>query len=321
MRVMPLVLVAAVTLLTAASLHAQDKAPRRTLGGHTFVPMELLGDPFTGTYVRNSTGGGMAVGLKLPIPDLEGGVRGYVESDIGFITIGLEYQQNITRWLAFRVGGSGGARLGTSVEALLAEGATATFGYNLGLAAQAVRTERLAISVSADMVPNKVYGISPLDFARSVIEHGLDSASSLLNKANGRRLFLGVRPAYTLKPWLGLQGQFEIGPNRAQEEGDSGKVEAEDTKTQTTYGLGASINLMGVSNTPIGFNVAFQHKQGIIGGDISGGADTWNFGIYYTARRAFIVGFDILSSSIGQTLVEDDINLIGGRLTLRYDFK
>jgi hypothetical protein len=154
-----------------------------------------------------------------------------------------------------------------------------------------------------------------------VIEHGLDSASSLLNKANGRRLFLGVRPAYTLKPWLGLQGQFEIGPNRAQEEGDSGKVEAEDTKTQTTYGLGASINLMGVSNTPIGFNVAFQHKQGIIGGDISGGADTWNFGIYYTARRAFIVGFDILSSSIGQTLVEDDINLIGGRLTLRYDFK
>ena len=89
MRVMPLVLVAAVTLLTAASLHAQDKAPRRTLGGHTFVPMELLGDPFTGTYVRNSTGGGMAVGLKLPIPDLEGGVRGYVESDIGFITIGL----------------------------------------------------------------------------------------------------------------------------------------------------------------------------------------------------------------------------------------
>jgi hypothetical protein len=219
------------------------------------------------------------------------------------------------------VGGSGGARLGTSVEALLAEGATATFGYNLGLAVQAVRTDRLAISVSADMVPNKVYGISPLDFAKSVIDNGLDSASSLLNKGNGRRLLVGIRPAYTLKPWLGVQGEFEIGPNRAQEEGDSGKVEAEDTKTQTTYGLGTSINLMGVSNTPLGFNVAFQHKQGIIGGDVSGGADTWNFGIYYTARRAFIVGLDILSSSVGQTLVDDDINLVGVRLTLRYDFK
>ena len=322
MRVISMVLAAAVTVSVAASLHAQEKDPKRTLGGHNFVPMELLGDPFTGSYVRNSTGGGKAMGLKSPITDLEGEITGYTDASIGFLTIGLEYQQNVTNWLALRVGGSGGARLGTSLEALLAEGATATFGYNFGVAVQAVRTERLAVSVSADMVPNKIYGISPLDFARSVVEHGLDSASSLLNKGNGRRLFVGLRPAWAVKPWLGLQGQFEIGPNRAQEEGDSGKVESEETKTQTTYGLGASVNLMMVSQTPLGFHVAFQHKNGLItGDDVSGGADTWNFGIYYTARRAFVVGLDILTSSVGQTLVEDDISLVGARLTLRYDFR
>ena len=322
MRVHSMVLAVSATMTVAASLPAQEREPKRTLGGHNYIPMELLGDPFTGTYVRNSTGGGMAVGLKVPIPDLEGGILGYAESDIGFITIGLEYQQNITHWLAFRLGGSGGARLGTSIEALLTEGATATFGYNFGLAAQVVRNERLAIGVSADMVPNKIYGISPLDFARSVIDNGLDSASSLLNKANGRRLFVGVRPAWTVKPWLGLQGQFEIGPNRAQEEGDSGQVESEETKTQTTYGLGVSVNLANASGTPLGFSLAFQHKGGIIGaGDISGGADTWNLGVYYTARRAFVVGIDIVSSSIGQTEVDDDISLVGARLTLRYDFK
>jgi hypothetical protein len=322
MRVQPLVLAAAVTMTVATTVLAQERDPKRTLGGHNYIPSELLGDPFVGTYVRNSTGGGMALGLKVPIPDLEGDILGYAESDIGFITIGLEYQQNITNWLAFRLGGSGGARLGTSIQALLTEGATATFGYNFGLSVQAVRTERLAIGVSADMVPNKIYGISPLDFARSVIENGLDSASALLNKASGRRLFIGVRPAYTVKPWLGLQGMFEIGPNRARQEGDSGKVESEETKTQTSYGLGASVNLMGVSKTPIGFNLAFQHKEGIIGGgDISGGADTWNLGIYYTGRRAFIVGLDLISSSIGQVQVDDDIHLAGARLTLRYDFK
>jgi len=322
MRVMSLVLVAAVTLSTAVSVHAQDKEPKRTLGGHNYVPMDLLGDPFVGTYVRNATGGGKAIGLKVPIPDLEGGILGYAESDIGFITVGLEYQQNVTNWLAFRLGGSGGARLGTSIQALLTEGATATFGYNFGLSVQAVRTERLAMSVSADMVPNKIYGISPLDFARSVVENGLDSASALLKKADGRRLFIGVRPAYTVTPWLGLQGQFEIGPNRARQKGDSGQVESEETKTQTTVGLGASVNLMGASQTPIGFNLAFQHKSGIIGsGDISGGADTWNLGIWYTGRRAFIVGLDIVSSSIGQVEVDDDINLVGARVTLRYDFK
>ncbi|HKP29426.1 MAG TPA: hypothetical protein VJU15_08480 [Gemmatimonadales bacterium] len=320
MRVFSMVL-AATTLVVTVS-HSQDRDPKRTLGGHNFVPIELLGDPFTGTYVRNSTGGGKAVGLKLPIPDLEGGILGYAESDVGFLTVGLEYQQNITNWLAFRVGGSGGARLGTSVQALLAEGATATFGYNFGLSVQAVRTERVALSVSADMVPNKIYGISPLDFARSVIENGLDSASSLLNKGSGRRLFIGLRPAWAVKPWLGLQGQFEIGPNRAREEGDSGKVESEETKTQTTFGAGASVNLMMVSRTPLGFHLAYQRKNGLItGDDVSGGADTWNLGIYYTGRRAFVVGLDIVSSSVGQTLVDDDINLIGGRITLRYDFK
>jgi hypothetical protein len=314
------VLLAATTL--AASLHAQDRDPRRTLGGHTYVPIELLGDPFTGTYVRNSTGGGKALGLKVPIPDLEGGVLGYAESDIGFLTIGLEYQQNVTNWLALRVGGSGGARLGTSIEALLAEGATAVFGYNFGVSVQAVRTERLALGLSADMIPNQSYGISPLDFARSVIENGLDSASALLRKGDGRRLFIGVRPAYVVTPWLGLQGQFEFGPNRARQKGDSGQVEAEETETQATFGLGASVNLMGTGGrTPLGFLLAFQHKSGIVGADVSGGADTWNVGIYYTARRAFSVGLDILSSSIGQTLVDDDINLIGGRLTLRYDFR
>ena len=326
MRVITLVLAAAVTLSTAVSMHAQDKDPKRTLGGHNYVPIELLGDPFTGTYVRNSTGGGKAVGLSVPIPDLDGGTQGYTEADIGYLTIGLEYQQNVTNWLAVRLGGSGGARLGTSVEALLAEGATATFGYNFGVAVQALRTERLAISVSADMVPSEVYGVSPLDFARSVIDNGLDSASALLKEGDGRRLLVGVRPAYTVTRWLGLVGQFEFGPNRARQKGDSGKVESEETKTQTTFGLGASVNLMGTSNTPLGFTAAFQHKSGIIAGevsasDISGGADTWSVGIYYTGRRAFSVGLDVVYSSIGQTLVDDDINLVGGRLTLRYDFK
>ena len=68
--------------------------------------------------------------------------------------------------------------------------------------------------------------------------------------------------------------------------------------------------------------IAYQRKNGLItGDDVSGGADTWNLGIYYTARRAFVVGLDIVSSSVGQTLVDDDIHLIGGRLTLRYDFR
>jgi len=316
------VALAVLVTLNSTPANGQDRDPKRTLGGHNFVPIALLGDPFVGTYVRNSTGGGTAVGLTLARPNLDGDTVGFAEANIGFIALELEYQQNITNWLVFRIGGSGGARLGTSIEALLAEGATAVFGYNFGLSAQVVRSDRFALAASADIVPNKTYGISPLDFARSVIENGLDSASALLKKGNARRLLVGVRPAYAVTPWLGLQGMFEIGPNRARQEGDSGRVESEETRTQTTFGLGASINLEGVSHTPLGFNAAYQRKNGIIGlDDVSGGADTWNVGIFYTGRRSFIVGLEIESSRIDQQLTDDKIDLIGGRLTLRYDFK
>lgn len=79
---------------------------------------------------------------------------------------------------------------------------------------------------------------------------------------------------------------------------------------------------MGASGTPLGFTAAYQHKSGLVGGDdVSGGADTWSVGIFYTGRRSFTVGIDIVSSSIGQTLTDDNIHLIGARVNLRYDFK
>jgi hypothetical protein len=74
---------------------------------------------------------------------------------------------------------------------------------------------------------------------------------------------------------------------------------------------------------PLGFTAAYQHKSGLLGqgGDVSGGADSWNVGIFYTARRSFIVGLDIVSSRLDQVLTEDKIDLVGGRLVLRYDFR
>lgn len=158
MRVPTLVsagILAASVALDAAPLRGQDRDPKRSLGGHNFVPIEMLGDPFVGTYIRNATGGGKAVGRQLAVPDLDGGIAGYAEADIGFIGLAIEYQQNITNRLAFRLSATGGARLGTSVEALLAEGATAVFSYGMGLSGQVVRSNRFALAATADIVPNK----------------------------------------------------------------------------------------------------------------------------------------------------------------------
>ena len=275
-----------------------------------------MGDPFMGTFVRNASGGGNAIGLTVQVPLLEGGTAFTTEADIVFMEVGLEYQQNLTDWLAVRIGGTGGARLGSSIEALLAEGATAVYGYNVGLSGQVVRTERFALAGSLNLVPNKSYVIHPLDFARSVVENGLDSASSLLSKGSGWRFTVGLHPAWAATPWLGLVGQIDAGPNQASNEA------TEEEKTQVTAGLGASINLKGTTRTPLGFILGYLRQSGRVGGErIAGGSSAFNFGVFYTGARSFIVGLEVLHSSIDQELSDDNINLVGAKLHLRYDFR
>ena len=303
-------------LSLSTSLPAQERDPKRVLGGHSFIPNPLLGDPFVGTFVRNASGGGQAIGLTVNVPDIDGNTAFTTEADIVFVDLALEYQQNLTNWLAIRIGGNGGARLGSSVEALLAEGATAILGYNLGLAGQLARTERFALAASLNLVPNKAYVIHPLEFAQSVVDNGLDSASSLLSKGSGWRFTVGLHPAWAATRWLGFVGQIDAGPNEASSE------ETEEEKTQVTAGLGASINLKDATGTPLGFILGYTRQSGRAGGErIAGGSSAFNLGVFYTAARSFIVGIETFYSSIDQELSDENINLVGAKLHLRYDFR
>ena len=303
-------------LPVAAALQAQERDPKRVLGGHSFVPNPLLSDPFVGTFVRNGTGGGKAIGLTVEVPDIEGNVAFTTEADIVYIDLGLEYQQNLTNWLALRIGANGGARLGSSVEALLAEGATAVYGYNLGIMGQLLRTDRFSLAGSLNLVPNKAYVIHPLEFAQSVVENGLDSASSLLTKGSGWRLTFGLHPAWAVSRWLGLVGQVDLGPNEASNE------ETEEEETQVTAGVGASINLREATGTPLGFVLSYVRQSGRVRGErVAGGSSAFNVGLFYTGARSFTVGLETLYSSLDQELSEDDINLVGVKLHLRYDFR
>ena len=297
-------------------LASQEGNPKRVLGGHSFVPNPLLGDPFVGTFVRNASGGGNAIGLTVAVPDLDGNVAFTTEADIVFIDLALEYQQNLTNWLAVRIGGNAGARLGSSIESLLAEGATAIYGYNLGLTGQVVRTERFTLAGSLNLVPNKAYLIHPLEFAQSVLENGLDSASSLLTKGSGWRFTVGAHPAWAVTRWLGLVGQIDAGPNQASDE------ETEEEQTQVTIGLGASVNLQDVNGTPLGFILGYAGQSGRVRGErIAGGSRAVNFGVFYTGVTRFSIGLDVTHSSLDQELANENINLVGAKLHLRYDFR
>jgi len=304
--------VAALIGVIAIPAQAQTDSLRRTLGKHTFLPSALLGDPFTGTYVRNITGGGTAVGLQVPKLNLDEQIIEYQDASLSFLTVGMEYQQSVTSWLAVRAGFSGGARLGTSVTALLAEGVTAQFGATLGATARLVRTDRLIVSATADVLPATSYQISILDFVRDAIENGIDSTSSLLSESNPYQYRFGGNAAYSVAPWLGLQATGTVGPIR----NSSGEKD-----TQFRLGAGASMDFDPIG-PPIGVLLGYLYTDPARGaGDVTGGAGLMNAGIFYTGHRRFVVGLDMTFTSANQAHGDKKVHAATGRIVLRYDFK
>jgi hypothetical protein len=295
----------------ATPVQAQTGPIRRTLGQHTFLPSALLGDPFTGTYVRNITGGGTAIGLQVPKLNLDEQILEYQDASLSFLTVGMEHQQSVTSWLAVRVGFSGGARLGTSVTALLAEGVTAQFGANLGATARLVRTDRLIVSATADVLPSKSYQISILDFVRDAIENGLDSTSALLNESNPYQYRFGGNAAYSVAPWLDLQAIGTVGPLR----NSNGEKD-----TQIRLGAGASMDFDPIG-PPIGVLLGYLYANPARGADVTGSGGLMNAGIFYTGHRRFVVGLDMIFTSADQVHGDKKVHAATGRIVLRYDFK
>lgn len=298
--------------LLVAPLQGQNDSIRRTLGKHTFLPSALLGDPFAGTYVRNLTGGGSAVGLQVPKLNLDEQVLEYQDASIGFLTVGMEYQQSLTSWLALRVGFSGGARLGTSAVALLSEGVTAQFGGTFGATARLIRSDRFILSATADILPGVAYQISILDYIKDVIDNDNDLESgSLVNESSPYRYRFGGVAAYSVAPWLGLQATGTVGPSRDQ---------TDTTDTEIRFGVGASIDFDPIG-PPIGVVLGYLHTDPAQGADVSGGAGLTNLGIFYTGHKRFVVGLDMQFTSADQSQGDKKIDVATGRLVLRYDFK
>jgi hypothetical protein len=302
---------AALVAVLAAPGWAQTGDIRRTLGMHTFVPSALLGDPFTGTYVRNITGGGTAMGLQVPKLDLNEQVLGYQDASISYLTVGMEYQQSVNRWLAIRAGFTGAARLGTSGIALLAEGVTAQFGATLGATARLVRTDRFMLSATADVLPGMTYQISILDFAKDVIANGIDSTNSLLSKSSPYRYRFGGIAAYSASPWLGLQATGTVGPVRNL---------SDETDTEIRLGAGASLDFDPIG-PPIGVLLGFLYTDPSEGSDVEGGAGVFNLGVFYTGQKRLVVGLDTQFTSVDQSHGDKKLDVSTGRIVLRYDLQ
>ncbi len=311
-------LVSTLLVLAVASAEGQDVPKARTFGGHLFQVPGFIDGPFTGTYLRTTTGAGRALGLELPLYNLEGVPIDTLSGNIAFFVLGLDYQQRLTRWLALRVGFSGAARLGTDYLSLLAEGFSAIYGGNVGATLRLAETRRFFLSAGVDARSNKLYSISPLDFAKSIIDSGLtDSSTALLSKGNNWRFVGGLRAAYAFAPWIGVLGVAEVGPATRVFADTTGERKA----TQFNIGGSLGIDFRPGTGVPVGIVGSFLHQSiNDRATDVGGKQQTTGLGVFYTGRQDLSLGLEMTFQRLKQRDAQNSIDVSQARLLLRYDF-
>jgi hypothetical protein len=300
-----------------------DEAPRY-LGGHLFIPSAVAPDPFISTTFGSTTGFGQAVGLKVPVRNLDGEKIGELEGDIGFMLLEFAYQQKIARNFALRAGALATARMGTSAEAILSEGISALYGYDLGASAKLWRKRNWQVTANVSLRGNTLYTMSPLGFARAVVEayQAGDSTGAvqaaqdtLLGTGTNLRVLGGLRGAYTPADWIGFTGFVEGGLGEPFQDG-------RDETSVINLGGTIGFDLNPLTDTPIGLLATFRSESlSERGDDTIGHSRSYGFGIFYTGRRFFSIGLENTWSQISQLQADTKVDVVQGRFVIRYDFE
>ena len=101
----PYLIATALGLVAVSATRAEAQADtvcHRCLNGFRFIPSSVVDEPFATTFFQNSTGGGSAVNLSIPVRNLAGDTIKTIDGSVGFLLVDFEYQQAVAKWLALR---------------------------------------------------------------------------------------------------------------------------------------------------------------------------------------------------------------------------
>lgn len=299
--------------LHAEAGHAQSPC-RRCLDGFRYLPSSIVGDAFATTHFENATGGGMALNLNVPVRNAEGATIDSLSGNIGFLLVDFGYQKRLAKWLGLHGGITAAGRIGTSIEAVAASGASAAFGWTLGATVPVLDRQTFLVSAVGDYRHNTQYDINPFEFAQQIINdgYGQGAKDTLLTSGGVNRWSLGGRGAWTVAPWIGLNAEVEVG---AVDQSD-------DNKSVTSFGAQASIDFVKRSQVPVGVTLAYHGQSGSgRTGSLSGGYRSGELGLYYTGRPDFVIGGSFFLSRVAaQTADVPDLDALQFRVVTRIEF-
>lgn len=238
-------LLALVACASPLALRAQEPEPRPVLGGHRFMWNPFTETAFPRTHVRNLTGVGRITGVEfVPSFDLgEGTTVPAINGNILFAELEFEYMHQVQPWLGVWTRLGGLARAGTSSGALLAQGLSATFGYELGWLLRVFEGEHFVLSGTVALANDGVTDVDLLRWARGVVN---GTGESLVSSGPRLRSKAGVRGAWGLNESWGLQFRSEAGYGEPTTRNDGSRWLSE-------HALSLSYDLAPRTQIPIGF--------------------------------------------------------------------
>jgi hypothetical protein len=293
----------------------------RTVGPHQFMTNTSVPDIFPNTYLLNSLGVGMAVGLEVPVYTREDPPRliGTLGGDLMYAALKFKYQYGINDWLAASLSFSVASRLGTNGATLIAQGVNASVSPELGVVARVWNGESAMISVNAAYSKSDLTYVTPLAWARSIIDSlregaPLDSNSTLVHDAQDMRFSFGVRYVYAFSPAFGVAagGNFAISSLTA------------DLTTlfgASSLGLSGEYDFGKLTPVDIGLQVGLTYlSRSAINEDIAAGTIGTRIALLYTGRKDFSTGINMAFAKLQSRQSDKDFTMQIVSLVMQYDF-
>ena len=308
-------LVIAAVATSSSPVLAQDagdsewKVPHKN--GHTFSPVNGVPDAFVRSFIRNSLGMSQTADVDIPLGIIEGDTLFASRGALLFANLGIEYQQTIKDWIAFRANFNVNGRLGTGTSALLTSGVSATTGFELGWLMRLLETDRGYLSMSFDVKNNSFTTINIKDFVEDVI-NGRDA--ELVRTTPSMRAGVGVRYTHAFSPLIGLVSYFETGYGESVDR-------VSDDEWFTEFGATVDFDLAAANWLPIGLAVGYMQDSFPEGGaDITSVVRAFVFRVGYTGREDLALGLNFQYSTFPTDQLDTKIKSTGLDFDIRYYF-
>jgi hypothetical protein len=272
----------------AAASETSSETRIGVIAGHTFIPSSFIRDPFIRTYFRTGLGFGSTINFTPPVPTVSGKPILGPTGDLLFALLDAEYQYALRPWLAVRGRLSVVGRMADETPALISQGVTLYYGFDLGWLFRVASTERLSASGSLGVKNASTTDVYLQRFIEGIIDNGaILPGNRLVLQTPTLRGTAGFHGAYALNHLTGvtISGTLDYGESLDRSAPD---------RWFYSVSVAMDFNMHSDGGTPIGF---------VVGGRTGSAPDIQAtdsrtsqaiFGrIAYTGAEEFALGLDL----------------------------